>query len=260
MEKEEDVQGENRLKSLLVLEDGAVAVGELRRVGGLDVAYAKGRDGIGDMALACLVVLSLPSLERCYTDSIPFKIEAPYAPGFLAQREGPALIRLLDRAKERQKEGEVEAVPDIVLVDGNGIMHPRRFGIACYVGVAADIPAVGVSKNFLALDDLDMYSSKEAVLSRLAPKAEENCSTSAAFNSQCLIRCTDGEAVGCAVTAPASRTPVYVSPGHKVSLESSISIVRRTQVYRIPEPIRHADAEARAALRRYLAGSVGLDL
>ena len=168
------------------------------------------------------------------------------------------MIRLLERVKERKKSGQEAAVPDVVLVDGNGTMHPRRFGIACRVGVVADVPAIGVSKNFLALEDLDAHSTKEAILARMAPTEDLGEDTALpAHERQCVLHCIDDAQVGCAVMAPSSRVPVFVSPGHRVSLQTAVSIVRRSQVYRIPEPIRHADAEARAALRRHISGGKG---
>ncbi|KAM6403396.1 endonuclease V isoform 3-T3 [Rhynochetos jubatus] len=119
----------------------------LERVGGVDLSYIKGDD---TSACASLVVLSFPALEVLYEDCRMVAVSAPYVAGFLAFREVPFLVE----AVQRLQQAEPRLKPQVLLVDGNGLLHPRGFGVACHLGVLTDLPCIGVAKNLLQVDGL----------------------------------------------------------------------------------------------------------
>ncbi|XP_030945318.1 endonuclease V-like isoform X3 [Quercus lobata] len=114
----------------------------LRYVGGVDISFSK-----EDTSVACgtLVVLDIQSqdLQTVYHDHYLVTLTVPYVPGFLAFREAPVLLELL----ERMKKNASPFYPQVLMVDGNGILHPRGFGLACHLGVLADLPTIGIGKN-----------------------------------------------------------------------------------------------------------------
>ncbi|XP_024055252.1 endonuclease V isoform X7 [Terrapene carolina triunguis] len=119
----------------------------LERVGGADLSYVKGNDTI---ACASLVVLSYPDLEVLYEDCQMVTVSAPYVAGYLAFREAPFLVEAAQRLQER----EPGLRPQVLLVDGNGVLHHRGFGVACHLGVLTGLPCIGVAKNLLQVDGL----------------------------------------------------------------------------------------------------------
>ncbi|XP_017497952.1 endonuclease V isoform X4 [Manis javanica] len=120
----------------------------LQRVGGVDVSFVKG-DSVN--ACASLVVLSYPELEVVYEDCRMVSLTAPYMSGFLAFREVPFLVDAVRRLQER----EPHLMPQVLLVDGNGVLHHRGFGVACHLGILTDLPCVGVAKKLLQVDGLE---------------------------------------------------------------------------------------------------------
>ncbi|XP_036053498.1 endonuclease V isoform X4 [Onychomys torridus] len=123
----------------------------LQRVGGVDVSFI---NGDSDRACASLVVLSYPELEVTwvvYEDSHMVRLKAPYVSGFLAFREVPFLVELVQRLQEK----EPGFMPQVLLVDGNGVLHQRGFGVACHLGVLTDVPCIGVAKKLLQVDGLE---------------------------------------------------------------------------------------------------------
>uniref|UniRef100_A0A5F9DR27 Endonuclease V n=1 Tax=Oryctolagus cuniculus TaxID=9986 RepID=A0A5F9DR27_RABIT len=120
----------------------------LRRVGGADVSFVK-----GDSASACasLVVLSFPELQVVYEESRMVRLTAPYVSGFLAFREAPFLVDAVQRLREKQPD----LMPQVLLVDGNGVLHHQGFGVACHLGVLTDLPCIGVAKKLLQVDGLE---------------------------------------------------------------------------------------------------------
>eukprot|EP00050_Salpingoeca_kvevrii_P022684 m.130609 g.130609 ORF g.130609 m.130609 type:complete len:204 (-) comp9790_c0_seq2:403-1014(-) len=119
----------------------------LRYVGGVDISFIKGNDVD---ACAGLVVLELPSMNVVYEDFEMVQLDAPYIPGFLAFRE----VKFLDALLEKLRKQHPELIPELILVDGNGYLHYRGFGLACHLGVLADIPTIGIGKNLLCVDGL----------------------------------------------------------------------------------------------------------
>jgi deoxyinosine 3'endonuclease (endonuclease V) len=112
----------------------------LKLIGGVDMSFIKGNDLD---ALAMLVVLSYPALEVVYEASAMVQLTAPYISGFLAFREAPHLLQLLSHLKREQPS----LYPDVLFVDGNGVLHPARLGLASYLGVVAGVPSIGIGKS-----------------------------------------------------------------------------------------------------------------
>ncbi|XP_054788617.1 uncharacterized protein LOC129294348 isoform X3 [Prosopis cineraria] len=200
---------------------GALEV--LSYVGGVDISFSK-----DDPSMACgtLVVLDFPTLQVVYEDFSLVTVHVPYVPGFLAFREAPVLLELL----EKMKRSNNSFYPQLLFVDGNGILHPRGFGLACHLGVVADLPTIGIGKNLHHVDGLNQSRVRQLL------EAEENH----AKDFITLAGCS-GHIWGAAVrSTQGSVKPIFVSIGHRISLPTAIAIVLMTSKYRVPEPIRQA--------------------
>jgi len=181
---------------------------ELRTVAGADLSILK-----NEKKLICGIVLfsypDLTEIERVYTVSDE---RFPYIPGLLAFREGPAIIETFKKLGQR---------PDLLIIDGQGIAHPRGFGIACHVGVLLDIPAMGIAKKRL--------------YGKYAEPGEKRGSWSPLLSKE-------GDVIGSVLRTRDNTKPVFVSPGHKIDTESAREIALVcARGYRIPEPTRRAD-------------------
>ncbi|XP_056136819.1 LOW QUALITY PROTEIN: endonuclease V-like [Lampris incognitus] len=204
----------------------------LERVGGVDLSFIK-----DDHANACaqLVVLNYPDLEVLYEDSQMVTLTAPYIAGFLAFRETPYLLEAL----QRLESSKPELMPQVVFVDGNGLFHYREFGLACHLGVLSGLPCVGVAKNLLQVQGVS--------------KSEEHQSQVAALQkgeTAFPLTATSGRVLGKALrSSDTSTKPVYVSVGHKISLDTAVSLTYSCCRYRVPEPVRQADIRSREYLR-----------
>lgn len=179
----------------------------LHRVAGVDVGFEDG----GRTTRAAVVVLSWPGLEVVDLALARRATSFPYVPGLLSFRELPAVVEAM---------ALLCTEPQLLFCDGQGIAHPRRFGIACHLGVIADLPAIGVGK------------------SRLVGEAGEPGREKGAH-----VPLVDGdETVGHVLRTRTGVKPVYVSPGHRVSTGTAVELVlAATPRYRLPEPIRQAD-------------------
>ncbi|XP_039715871.1 endonuclease V isoform X1 [Pteropus medius] len=209
----------------------------LRRVGGLDVSFVKG-DSVS--ACASLVVLSYPELEVLYEDCRMVSLTAPYVPGFLAFREGPFLVDAVRRLQEK----EPHLSPQVLLVDGNGVLHPRGFGVACHLGVHTDLPSIGVAKKLLQVDGLENNALHKEKIRLLQAGGDAFPLTGGS-----------GAVLGMALRSHDHSTkPLYVSVGHKMSLEAAVRLIRSCCRFRIPEPVRQADIRSRDYIRRTLGG------
>ncbi|XP_048343676.1 endonuclease V isoform X2 [Sphaerodactylus townsendi] len=207
----------------------------LERVGGVDLSYVKGDD---TSACASLVVLSYPELEVLYEDCRMVVVNAPYVAGFLAFREAPFLVEAVQRLEQHQPGLR----PQVLLVDGNGILHHRGFGIACHLGVLTGLPCIGVAKNLLQVDGLANDELHKEQIRELQ-----------AGGDTFPLSSTSGRILGMALRSHAKSTkPVYVSVGHKMSLQSAVSLVHSCCWYRVPEPIRQADIRSREYIRKHM--------
>ena len=158
---------------------------------------------LDDRIVGGVVVVDYETLKPVARAYAVLPLKFPYIPGLLAYREADAMI-----AAFRKRKGGA----DVLMVDGFGTNHPRRCGIATHIGIKLDMPAIGVGKSFLC---------------------GEACGDG--------YICQDGERVGKMVFSGGSKRPVYVSPGHKISLDTAVEIATRcVKVGRIPEPTRLA--------------------
>ncbi|NWX91094.1 ENDOV Endonuclease, partial [Nothoprocta ornata] len=193
----------------------------LHRVGGLDLSYVKG-DESG--ACASLVVLSYPQLQVLYEDCQMVAVTAPYIAGFLAFREVPFLVEAIQRLQQK----DPGLTPQVLLVDGNGLLHHRGFGVACHLGVLTDLPCIGVAKNLLQVDGLARDELHREQIRSLRMEGDTFPLTG-----------TSGNVLGMVLrSCSSSSKPLYVSVGHRVCLETAVSLVKSCCRYRIPEPIR----------------------
>ncbi|MBU7585088.1 MAG: deoxyribonuclease V [Nostoc sp. TH1S01] len=176
-------------------------------VAGVDMGFAAD----GTISRAAVAVLSFPDLKVVETALAHRPTSFPYIPGFLSFREIPAVLDAL---------AKIQTVPDIILCDGQGIAHPRRFGIASHLGVILDMPTIGVAKSLLI------------------GKHQELPETRGSW--QPLVH--KGETIGAVLRTRVGVKPLYISSGHKISLNTAIDYVLRcTPKYRLPETTRVAD-------------------
>ena len=189
-------------------------VGAVRRVAGADVGFPGG----GAMARAAVAVLSYPDLQPLEQALAEQPVEFPYVPGLLSFRELPPVLAALSGLSQP---------PDLLLVDGQGRAHPRRFGIACHLGVLTGLPTIGVAKTRLV-------GTHEAVPDQRGA----------------WVPLRDGdEVIGAVLRSRAGVRPVYVSVGHRVSLPCAVQwVMACTGRYRLPHTTRaaHALASCRA--------------
>lgn len=207
-------------------------------IAGLDITPLPLPD---ERAVAAVVILRLPSLEVEYEDIQIVKPPINYIPGYLGFRECPAYQSMLSKIPSSLQ-------PEVILVDGFGILHPRQCGAASHLGVLTNIPTIGVAKNVLNIGTLtnksvrDMVggSQSNVVLLKIDNDGE---TTSTTPDSRSAV------VVGAAVRPLGCSRPIYVSIGHRISLESAVDIVLKCCKYRIPEPIRQADLRSRQRMR-----------
>lgn len=202
---------QQELAAQVVLQDRFPAAPAL--LAGFDVGF----EDAGATTRAAAVLLDARTLQPLELQVARVPTSMPYVPGLLSFRELPALLQVLAQLSRR---------PELVFIDGQGIAHPRRLGIAAHFGVASGLPALGVAKKPLA----GQFDAPGAATGDHPP---------------ILLR---GEQVGWALRSKARCNPLIVSPGHGVGLDSALAWTRRTlRGYRLPEPTRLAD---RLASRR----------
>jgi deoxyribonuclease V len=188
---------------------------EVRYVAGVDVGFEEG----GAVTKAAVAVLSFPELQLVEQAIARRPTTFPYIPGFLSFREIPAIVDALE---------QVATTPDLILCDGQGIAHPRRFGIASHLGVLADLPTIGVAKSLL-VGKHDELAEEKGNWQPLRYK---------------------GETIGAVLRSRTGVKPLYISVGHRISLPTAIDYVLRcTPKYRLPETTRWADKLASSRVR-----------
>jgi deoxyribonuclease V len=189
----------------------------LQFVAGADLAF----DPATDLAFAGVIVYEFPQLREVERRMARRRLRFPYVPGLLSFREGPVLLAAFEQLRTK---------PDLILVDGHGIAHPRRFGIACHLGLLLDAPTIGCAKSILVGEALEPGVRAGST----APLVDKN------------------ETVGAVLRTRDRVKPIYVTTGHRVSLESAVQIVARClDGFRIPKPTREADHFVRDLRRAY---------
>jgi deoxyribonuclease V len=193
-------------KKLAQRVDVSGKVFNVRLIGGADISVPRG----SRIARAAVVVLSYPELDIVEVADCRAELAFPYIPGLLSFREAPLIIDLFGKLSHR---------PELLIVDGQGIAHPRRLGIASHLGLCLDIPAIGCAKSRLC--------------------GEHTAVGEEAGSSVELIH--NGEVIGTVLRSRAGSNPLYISAGHKISLENAVWWVKAcTRGYRLPEPSRLA--------------------
>jgi deoxyribonuclease V len=209
----EAVELQRRL-SAQVLRDGGVV--KPRYIAGVDVSISRAREE----ATGAVVVLDYPGLRLVEARVIRGKVDFPYVPGLLSFREAPLLLRACQA---------LEATPDLVLVDGQGIAHPRRIGLASHLGLFLDVPTIGCAKSRLCG-------------SHGIPGTEPGE----------YAELVDGdEVIGVVLRTKVGTKPVYISIGHKIDLPAAIHwVLECCRGYRLPEPTRLAHQAAGGYLKQ----------
>ncbi len=227
---------QNKLRGKVVTRD---RVGRVRTVAGIDIGY----EGGSHLARAAAVVLTFPALEPVEAAVVRVPVKFPYVPGYLSFREVPAALAVLAKLKHP---------PDLILCDGQGLAHPRRFGLACHLGVLLDIPTIGVAKSHLIGEPggrlgclkgswvplMDSPFPPEHLL-RTHPRPH-SLPLKGREASRGALRAQE-EIIGALLRTRTGVKPVYVSIGHRVSLDTAIDFVLRCAPrYRLPETTRRA--------------------
>ncbi|MBD2091818.1 deoxyribonuclease V [Microcoleus sp. FACHB-1515] len=195
---------QNKLRSSIITTD---QLREVRYVAGVDAGY----EDDGEITRAAVAVLSFPDLKLQEQAIAHRPTTFPYVPGFLSFREVPAVLAALE---------QLTITPDLLLCDGQGLAHPRRFGIACHLGLLVDLPAIGVAKSRLIGTHAELSEEKGAWVPLIDKK----------------------ETIGAVLRTRSRTNPLYISIGHRISLETAIDYVLRcTPKYRLPETTRIAD-------------------
>jgi len=193
--------------------DGQGVDEAIHRVAGVDAGFPRGRR----VTRAAVAVFSFPRLEPVDEAVAEMPLSFPYVPGLLSFRELPAVLEALARLAKP---------PDLLLCDAQGYAHPRRFGLACHLGVVTGLPSIGAAKSRLVGEHGEIPPEKGTWRPLRNPGRAEG----------------GGEVLGAVLRTRTGVRPVYVSVGHRVSLETAIDLVLRcTPRYRISEPLRRAD-------------------
>jgi len=198
------LQLQERFKKKVVLKD-VIKPTEIKLIAGVDQAFKN------DEIISSIVVCEFKTLSIIERKTAVLQNKFPYIPGLLSFREGPAIVKCFKN---------LEVKPDVMLVDGNGILHPRGLGLATHLGIVLNVPTIGVAKSLLCgkIVDGKVY--------------------------------LDNKHVGYEVVTKKGCKPIYVSPGHMVSLETSLEIVKKCiRNHKLPEPLRLAHLEANSSKR-----------
>jgi deoxyribonuclease V len=201
----EAVTIQQNLKSQLILHDRDLPE-EIRSVAGADISYSRH----SNLFFAAVVLLEYPTMklieETCFRERVSF----PYIPGLLSFREGPAVLKAFEN---------LQSVPDVVIFDGQGIAHPRGIGLASHMGLFLNVPSIGCAKK------------------RLVGSYDEVGQEVGDYSDLIL----DDQIVGAALRTKKKVKPVFISPGHKISMQRAIDVVLSCcRGYRLPEPVRRA--------------------
>lgn len=195
---------QNELRHVVRIEDD---FDEPKTIAGVDVGF----DTVRDEAKASIVLLDFKTLAVKAQVTAHQAVSFPYIPGFLSFRELPVLLRALS---------DLPQVPDMLMVDGQGIAHPRRLGIAAHLGVVTGLPAIGVAKSLLC-GSYNEPGPHKGDRSELMHK---------------------GEKIGTVLRSKDNVKPLFISPGHRITHETAVAYVLKCLTkYRLPEPTRLAD-------------------
>ena len=223
---------QENLKNNLSNEDDPL-LQDIMYIGGMDISYDKFDKKVG---ISGLVILDYKTFEIVYEDYNLVKIDEPYIPGFLAFREVKHLVKLIDDLKKNSPQ----FLPQVIILDGNGILHPREFGVACHLGVLTDTTTIGCSKSVFSVDGIYKDSVKNMTSEFLHKKGD----------SHELIG-NSGRQWGYILKSSNQEedAPLIISMGNKITNQTALKIVKKMCKNRIPEPIRLADLITRRLIR-----------
>jgi deoxyribonuclease V len=211
LSEKEALQLQKELAAKVITED---QLNEVHLVAGVDVAYAKESDKL----IAAVVVLDAKTLDIIETATAEDQAQFPYIPGLFSFRELPSLIKAFSKLQNK---------PDLVVCDGQGYAHPRRFGLACHLGVIFDVPTIGCGKTRL----LGEFETPDTERGAIAPLVDKS------------------EVIGNVLRTQTDINPIYASIGHRVSLSTATEwVLKLSPKYRLPETTRQADQAVRKAL------------
>jgi deoxyribonuclease V len=203
---EEAIALQRELAARIILED---RLGEVRHVAGVDMAINEENE----RAHAAVVSLTYPGLEVVERHIYEEPLRMPYVPGLLSFREAPCVLGAFRKLRQQ---------PDLVMVDGQGIAHPRRMGIASHLGLWLELPTIGCAKSILT-----------GTYNKAALGEEAGSYVPLTYKK---------EVIGAVVRTRTRVNPMIISPGHMISLETSVEYVLACcKGYRLPEPTRLAD-------------------
>jgi deoxyribonuclease V len=189
----------------------------IETIAGCDISFSKR----SPILHAAVVVLRISSLEVIESVTATLRVTFPYVPGLLSFREAPALLKAFAKLKHR---------PDAVMLDGQGIAHPRRFGIACHLGLWLKLPTLGCAKSKLAGE----------------------CEMPGCEPGERAVLSLRGETVGTVMRTRNRAKPIFISPGHLIDLKTAIKVAIATlDGHRMPLPTRLAHEEANRVRRQY---------
>lgn len=215
--EQEAINIQHQLRGQVILSDQLPA--EIKLIAGVDVEYDKNSEAIA----GAFVLLDYNTLEVVEVATHCMEVTFPYIPGLFSFREMPVLLEAWKKLTKH---------PDIIICDGQGRAHPRRFGLACHMGLLLDKPTLGCGKT------------------RLFGKYEQPAPERGAVSP--LLAEDDGEHIGNALRTQTGINPVFVSAGHKISLETATQLVlKMCTEYRLPETTRKADHYGREAFLAY---------
>jgi deoxyinosine 3'endonuclease (endonuclease V) len=229
--KKEWIEFQN-LNSQKVITTCTFTTDSIRYIGGLDISFNKNDDS---KACGFLSVWDCEDEKIVWEDYIVCTLDIPYVSGFLGFREIGIYKELLDRLNKSQSS---QYYPQVLFVDGNGILHHRGFGSACHIGMEFDISTVGIAKTLLYHDGLDEFVIKGKFRSRCNLKGD-----------WVDLVGKSGKNYGIGLkTSDDSINPIYVSIGHKISIDVARELVIKTCKYKNPEPIRNSDSKSKLYL------------
>ncbi len=209
---EEAIAIQERLRPL-IQQRNSIALDQIRTVAGIDAAYS-------EVGQATIVVFSFPELKIIEQAMATRESVFPYVPGLLSFREGPVVLDAMAKLKQQ---------PDLLIFDGQGRAHPRRFGLACHLGLYLDRPSIGCAKTRF----IGTYAEPGPNKGDCSPLIDQ------------------GETIGMVVRTRANTNPLFVSVGHKIDLPTAVEVVLRcVRSSRLPETTRAADHLARSIAGR----------
>jgi deoxyribonuclease V len=214
---EEAIEIQQQLRGRVQLTNGFDPA-KVRTIAGIDASYR-------DMSRAAVVVLSFPELHVVDSAIAVRATTFPYVPGLLSFREAPAVLDAMEKLSVR---------PNLIMCDGQGIAHPRRLGIASHLGVYLDLPSIGCAKSRL----VGVFKEPGQEPGDRSPLRDR------------------GELVGMVLRSKPRTNPLFISPGHKIDVETAVEfVVRCLRGYRLPEPTRAAhnlaDSAAKGTLEEF---------